>query len=337
MRVARGDGVGIEVCDGFLRAVRLRHDAPGRVALATEIAFSPTDDGAALDCFILLRAELGEPGEPTRLATFPPNCTIQRLDVTGRSGPELNEIRATLDRRNDITSTLVIDDGPRRRLLLIRWDEVAMRRLEDLAERAGFVDVTIEPSPLALARAVPPTTTYVRRLVDRGDAHHAVVANGYPVAAGPTSAPGRSHPDTDASDVDVPLAWFDDLLSDAELAETLTRVSGSADARAVFVGQDLAATTVALQVAGDPYPTFPAHDLRAPQRQSVALGAALGAAGLAGAVRPVDMNLRTPTEVDAFDRPWAIERVSDLPEPASTAPGGPISRLSRRLRPRGRD
>lgn len=336
MNVMRGDGVGLEVSDSFIRGVRLRHDVPGRVAAATELPFVSYEDGPALDAMTLLRAELGDPVEPTRLATFPPTARLQRVDVTGRSGPELNQIRSTLNRRRGVNSTLVMDDGPRRWLLTIEWDEVAIRRLEDLAERAGFVDVTIEPSPLALARVVPASTTYVRRLVDQGDAHHAVLAHGYPVAAAGTSATGRPPPDTDTSDVDIPLAWFDDLLAGSDLSETLSRVSSSADARTAFLGTDPSRDLVMLDLAGDRYPSFPAHDLRSPQRQAVALGAATGAAGLAGKVRPVDMNVQVVADAPQFDRPWAIERLSDLPTPTHETTIGPFKKMTRRLRPRHR-
>ena len=335
MSVTRGDGVGIEVSDSFVRAVRLRHDVPGRVASTAELSFVSYDDGAALDSFVLLRAELGEPVEPTRLATFPSSSSLQRVDVTGRSGPELNEIRATLDRRHGINSTLVMDDGPRRWLLVIRWDASAIRRLEDLAERAGFVDVTVEPSPLALARVVPTATTYARRLVAQSDAHHIVMSNSLPVAAGAMIATGRPFPDIDTSDVDVPLAWFDDLLTEVQLSDLLTRVSTSADARAALVeGAPDVTSTVSLGVAGEAYPAFPVHDLRAPQRQGVALGAAAGAAGLAGALRPVDMNVPTIGEAQQFDRPWAVERLSDLPDVPVVVPTGTLKKMTKRLRPR---
>jgi hypothetical protein len=334
MNVTRGDGVGIEVSDTFVRAVRLRHDVPGRVAATAELPFVSYDDNAALDSFVLLRAELGDPTEPTRLATFPPASSLQRIDVTGRSGPELNGIRARLDRRHGINSTLVMDEGPRRWLLVIRWAATAIRRLEDLAERAGFIDVTVEPSPLALARVVPSSITYVRRLVAHADAHHAVISNGLPVAAGGMIATGRPAPDIDVSGVDVPLAWFDDLLSEADVSDALTRVSSSADARASLIESNESIDSLSLSVAGDAYPAHPVHDLRAPERQGVALGAAAGAAGLAGTVRPVDMNVPTLSEGQQFDRPWAIERMSDLPEVAPGVPGGTLKRMTRRIRPK---
>ena len=41
-----------------------------------------------------------------------------------------------------------------------------------------------------------------------------------------------------------------------------------------------------------------------------ALGAAVGAAGLAGRLRPVDMLLPPTPVIEESERPWAIERVS---------------------------
>lgn len=333
MNIARGDGVGIEVSDSFVRAVRLRHDITGRVAAMAELPFVSYDDGAALDSFVLLRAELGDPAEPTKIAMFPPSATLQRVDVTGRSGPELNETRAALDRRRGINSTLVIDDGPRRWLLLIRWDAFAVRRLEDLAERAGFVDVTVEPSPLALGRVLPSSTTYTRRLVGNSDSHHAVLSNGVPVAASGTSVTGRTHPDVDVSDAEIPLVWFEDLLGESELSDLLARSSRSADARAAMLDED-ADDKVSLAIVGEAYPAFPVHDIRAPERQAVALGAAIGASGLAGSLRSVDITIPAGSETQQFDRPWAIERLPELPDAPSPPTIGTVKKMTSRLRPR---
>ncbi len=334
--VTRGDGVGIEIADSVVRGVRLRHDLEGRLSAAAEYPVNLADDNATLDALVLLRAELGEPDEPTRIATFPGDAMMQRVDITGRSGPELNELRSRLDRRHGINSTVVADDGPRRWLLLIRWDAHAVRRLEDLAERAGFVDVTVEPTPMSLARVTGHDATYVRRLIAQNDAHHAVVSHRLPVAALSTVATGRPQPDVDISTADVPLAYFDDFLTDAALAEAMDR----ADERAQM--KDDADDTVrgagppVLDVVGVPYPVYPEHDLRAAQRQAAALGAAVGAAGLAGPLRPVDMIISSIAVDDQFDRPWAIEEMSTLPELQPESPTGGIKRATRRLRPRRR-
>lgn len=335
--VTRGDGVGIEITDTVLRGVRLRHDVEGRLSAAAEYPVNLADDNATLDALVLLRAELGEPDEPARIATFPSDAMMQRVDITGRSGPELNELRSRLDRRHGINSTVVADDGPRRWLLLIRWDAHAVRRLEDLAERAGFVDVTIEPTPMSLARVTGHDATYVRRLVAQNDAHHAVVSHRLPVAALSTVATGRPHPDVDISTVDVPLAYFDDFMTDAALAEVVDRV----DERARIKDEadetgDASTRPPVLDLVGVPYPIYPEHDLRSAQRVAVALGAAVGAAGLAGPLRPVDMIISGIAVDDQFDRPWAIEEMSTLPDLGPEAPTSGIKRVTRRFRSRRR-
>ena len=88
-------------------------------------------------------------------------------------------------------------------------------------------------------------------------------------------------------------------------------------------------------LADVPYPPFPAHDLRAPQRQAVALGAAAGAAGLAGRLRPVDVLAPTGAQrAPDTRRPWAIERVVELPprvrvqSPAVVAPVRPVGSVA---------
>jgi hypothetical protein len=334
--VTRGDGVGIEIADTIVRGVRLRHDVEGRLTAAAEYPINLADDNATLDALVLLRAELGEPDEPARIATFPGDAMMQRVDITGRSGPELNELRARLDRRHDIDSTVVADDGPRRWLLLIRWDAHAVRRLEALAERAGFVDVTVEPTPMSIARVTGRDATYVRRLVAQNDAHHAVVSHRLPVAAVPTVQAGRPQPDVDISTVDIPRAYFDDFMTDIALSEIMDRVDERArttngtDKTVSVAGQPV------LDLVGVPYPVYPEHDLRAAQRQVAALGAAVGAAGLAGPLRPVDMIISGIAVDDQFDRPWAIEEMSTLPDVHSNSPTGGITRVTRRLRRRRR-
>jgi hypothetical protein len=325
--VNRGDGVGIEVGSAIIRGVRLRHDVPGRMSTAVELPFRLADDDAALDALVVLRAELGEPHEPTRIAMFPANAMMQRIDITGRSGPEMNELRSRLDRRHGITSTVVADDGPRRWLLVIRWDANAARRLEDLAEHAGFVDVTVEPSPLALARVCGPDDTYARRLVAQSDSHHFVMSNRLPVAALAVPTTGRSHPDVDIAELDIQYGRYDDFMTDAALGEVLDRVNELA-------GPAASEAPIHLEIVGESYPLFPAHDSRSAQRQAVALGAAVGAAGLAGPLRPVDVIASAADSTDEqFDRPWAIEAVTKLPDldPERTTPT--LKRLGRILRP----
>lgn len=335
--VTRGDGVGIEIADSVVRGVRLRHDVNGRLSAAAEFPIHLENDNSTLDALVLLRAELGDPDEPARVATFPDGAMLQRIDITGQSGPHLNALRSKLDRLQGISSTVVIEDGPRRWLLLIRWDAAAVRRIEDLAERAGFIDVTIEPSPLALARVAGSGTSFVRRLVAQGDAHRMVVRNRLPVAAIGTSAPGRAHPDVDVSSVDVAMAYFDDFLTDLALGEVIDRIDERAATQTASTNAgDRGASPLALELVDVPYPPFPAHDQRSPQRQAVALGAAVGAAGLAGPLRPVDMIISSVAVDDQFDRPWAIEELSSLPDHEPDAASGGVTRLKRRFRSRKR-
>ena len=324
----RGDGVGLEVTDSVVRGIRLAGDIDGRIAAAAELSIRLHDDDAAVDALVRLRAELGTPVSPTRLATFPRNAMIQRIDITGRSGPDLNAVRSKLHRLNDIDSTVVVDDGPRRWLLLIRWDAPAMRRLEDLAERAGFVDVTVEPSPLATARITGADARHITRLVAPGDAHHAIVSNRLPVCALTIDATGTAAPDLFISHVDVTLALFDDFIDDARLAETMGRVRERADAERLRDQQP--AEDLELDLVGIPYPPFPDSDQRSPRRQAVALGAAVGAAGLAGPMRPVDMVTTGMSVDDRFDRPWAIETIPGSAPSIGQQPGKNSSRRRRR-------
>ena len=104
MSISRGDGVGVELTSGVVRGVRLRHDVPDRVSHATELPISFDDERQALDTMVLLWAELGEPIEPTRVAIFPTGSTLQRIDVTGKSGPDLAALRSALLRRAGVTS-----------------------------------------------------------------------------------------------------------------------------------------------------------------------------------------------------------------------------------------
>ena len=69
--VTRGDGVGIEISDSIIRAVRLRHDLEGRLAAAAEFPVNLSDDNSTLDALVLLRAELGDPDEPARARDIP--------------------------------------------------------------------------------------------------------------------------------------------------------------------------------------------------------------------------------------------------------------------------
>lgn len=320
---ARGDGIGIEVTRNVLRGVRLGSSAPGRLAAAAEVPIATAgDDRSTVDALLRLRAELGATPAPTRLALFPPGSILTRVDATGLTGSELNVLRSELATSRAASSSVLVDDGPRRWLVGVTWDDGEVRRMEDLTERAGFVDVAVDPSPLALARVLGDHVAIARR--DAGpDESFAVVRSAAVVAAAGLDAIGRASPALGCGAIPVSDHWFDELAEAVELVAEITRLLD-------------AATPVpcALELAGVPYPNHPPHDLRGPQRQCVALGAALGAAGLAGRLRPVDILLPAASTADDAERPWAIERVSNLPSDGQAASIGPLKRFVARLLPR---
>lgn len=325
---SRHRGVGIEVAASTIRGVCVAGERGLDVVSAAEFPFALHDhDSVVLERLVRLRAELGSPTDPVRLAWFPPGSVLQRIDVTGRSGPELNDHRRRLELDHDITSTLLLDDGPRRWLYTIRWDGPDARRLEDLAERAGFVDVAIEPSPISLARVVASGVTFARRLAAQEDAFEVAIAGGTVVAAASADVRGRIAPVLDTAAPPFPVERFDGLLDDAVLVTEIA---------ALGAGTHGEAEADDLVVVGRSHPAYPDSDVRASARIAVALGAAVAACGASGVQRPVDIMIHAPST--GALRPWAIERLSDLPDEPGDGESGGLRRLSARLiaRPRRR-
>jgi hypothetical protein len=327
-RAQRGDGVGIEYTQAVLRGVRLDHDEPDRVHSIADVPIhTPGEQHSTVDAFVRLRAELGNPVAPTRVGTFPPGASLQRIDATALTGPELNRRRADVEDTFGITSTMLIDDGPRRWLLTLDWDVDAIRTLEQFAERAGFVDVAIEPSPVAISRVLPGATTWIRRAATDGESFRLVLQSGVPVAAITDDTIGRVHPDVVLRSAPISTGLFDGQSEAGDLAALVQRISEgvstdeSGSAELVFGGQ--------------PYPPYPQHDIRSAERQCVALGAAVGAAGLAGRARPVDVLMPASTGGDT-ERPWAIESLSGLSDAPATTTMGAVKRATARVRPRRR-
>ncbi len=322
----RGDGVGIEYTRTVLRGVRFDRDEPDRVHAIAELPIrAPGDELSTVDAFVRLRAELGNPEAPTRIGVFPPGASLQRIDTTGSTGPELNRLRAELEERFGVTSTMLADEGPRRWLITLVWDTDALRTIERLAERAGFTDVAIEPSPVAICRVASAATTWLRRDATDGEAFRLVARAGVPVAAITDDTIGRPHPNLDTRHAPVSFGLFDTHHDAGDLAVLVQRVDDHVAMRDDPHGD--------LVVGGREYPPYPIHDIRSAQRQCVALGAALGAAGLAGRARPVDVSV-VAVPADEADRPWAIERLTDLAPPPSSATAGAIRRAGARVVPR---
>ncbi|MEO1056824.1 MAG: hypothetical protein AAFY28_07910 [Actinomycetota bacterium] len=302
----RGSGIGLELTATVVRGVRF---VDGELTGAAEVAIgAPSDDRALVDALVFTRAELDDDGAPTRLATFAQGATLQRRDVTGLTGVELNTVRHGFAEHDDIGSTLLLDDGPRRWLMVIGWADRRVRHLEQLAELAGFVDVTVEPSPVALARTSPPDITRTTRVAAPGDTFAMVQLSGVPVAAASVSGTGITAPDLGQRRDDVSSTWFDELVEPPLLAAELTDL-----------GVAEAGGPVALRVGDGAYPDYPDADLRSARRQCVALGAAIGAAGLRGPLRPVD-TVEDAQHADAagqLRRPWAVERVPESTDPTT--------------------
>lgn len=319
----RGHGVGIEVSGHVLRGVRLvvGPDDPVHVTAETPVR-STSDDRSLLDALIRLRADLEHPAATTRIATFPLDAVLRRIDVTGATATELIHERNRLDAAEGVSSTVLLDDGPRRWLLAIRWNSADIRRLEELAERAGFFDVAVDPSPVALARVLGPDVHRARRTGPDGS-FDLVLSGGITVAAA-AHAPHGDLPRLALGDASFPEGWFDELTEPADLVPEIRSIVDG-------VGHD--ATIV---VGGRIAPPYPAHDLRSPARMCVALGAAVGAAGLAGRLRPVDVIDTISAPLDTSGHPWAIERMSDLPtlQPPRIGPVKRVlaSTMSRRRR-----
>ena len=161
-------------------------------------------------------------------------------------------------------------------------------------ERAGFIDVAIDPSPVALARALPSGTTFARRDAALDEAFD-VVIDGIPIAACSIETIGRQPPGLSISSTDVSTTVFDELVDPVAIVAEIERAfdqhsierrMGAAAHRPV---DGTTRRTGRRPVQPETYPPFPEPDIRAPTRQCVALGAALGAAGLAGRIRPIDI------------------------------------------------
>ena len=322
----RGDGIGIEVTPGVLRGVRLDATEPGRLVAAAEVAVANRfDDRALVNALVRLRAELGDARVPTRVAMFPPGSTLSRVDATGLTGVDLNALRSDLAATRRASSSVLLDDGPRRWLVGVCWDDTEIRRIEELTERAGFIDVAVDPSPLALARVVGGEITHVRRDAGTDQSFGVLTSQGVAVAASALESVGRTTPGLACSNATMSVGWFDDIDEPQELVAQVHQLL-----------EDAPPVECGLTLAGVAYPDFPPPDLRAPQRQCVALGAAVGAAGLAGRLRPVDMLLPVASTANELERPWAIERVSNLPSPQQPVMIGPAKRFVARLLPRRR-
>ena len=218
----RGDGIGLEVTSATVRGVRL---AGGTLTAAVEIGIgAPSTDRSLVDALVIAHAELDAGHEPTRLATFSPGATLQRRDVTGLTGVELNTVRHGLSEQDGIGSTMIVDDGPRRWLMVIGWDDARVRHLEQLGELAGFADVAVEPSPMAMTRTAPADVTRSMRVAAPAEAFAVVHGGDGPIAAASVDGVGITAPELAQRRDVVSPTWFDELLEPPLLAAELTHL-----------------------------------------------------------------------------------------------------------------
>ncbi len=332
-RTPRGAGVGLEVTATVVRGVRLvdpdeltgEHGGPARVAAAAEAPITRTaDDDATLDALVRVLAQLEGAGTATRIAWFPTGSTMQRIDATGLTGTELNALRHHLVDHHGIDSTMLVELGARRWMLALRWDHRAAGRLEVLAERAGFVDPSVEPGPVALGRCLPAATPVARRDAAADQSWAAIYDTGTPIAATAVPAASRQFPGLALAGSVVGLHRLDEVLTAPALGEGADDLTPSAM-------RDFPSES-ALRVVGESYPPYPGHDLRSASRLAVSLGAAIGASGLAGPARPVDVLSPVTVGDQRVMRPWAIERIAEAPVLRRPTQRRPRSRWARRLR-----
>ncbi len=309
--ITRGDGVGIEVCGRAIRGVMLRARVATRLSVVKEVAGHVDGPERMLEAMTRLRAELGPTDAPTRIAWFAGGSALQRIDASDLDGRQLDELRQRLAREHGINSTLLHDADGARWMVTVRWRTDQAWELQELAESAGFVDVEVEPAPIALRRVLPRTTTAAVRVNDADESWVVVVDGDAPIAA--------AHLEL-ADDGRLPDGRLPRLTATSGRCATdgltdLLGVDAVADAVAAAVGRDIdlgRGTVPELRLPDQPYPHFPHHDFRSAERCAVALGAAVGAAGLAGRARPVDVVGRRPERISDLPRPWAIEEVRDV-------------------------
>ena len=295
----RGDGVGIEVLPGEIRAVRLQQDVPGRVAA---IAVEPCDtrSDAAVDLALrALHQRVAADGLPTRIALWPAGSQIQSIDITGWEPIFLRAHRSMLD---DVAATVELAVGPRRWLSHVRWDSGSALRINRLATDVGFAVQAVDPSPLAIARVVDPTQVALHVARDQSNPWCAIVLERVVLVA--IAAPDSRYR-RDAGDLAV-------VANTSNVEEVRSRLS-SAIRLPTIVGDlrlDPSARRLPLTLGIEPYPDFAPSDPAHGPTIAVALGAAFAAAGLAGRVQTMvpTNSQRGLSEAEAV---WVIEPLAD--------------------------
>jgi len=344
-----GIGIGIEIGASVVRALRIDLERP-EALVAAEYPLANSDERTLRDAIVRVSgvvAPATDPAAPARIAVAPPSMLIQAVDVTGSSRHELLAVADQALRRRAADSMTVVDDGVRRRLVLVRWRHAAPDHLAAVARHAGLENVSVEPAPLSTARVVgtddgADERVVLRRVVESGVSWLALLDRGLPVAAASVTtdldapgllsrpAPRREDDPEELLGGDHLLRW---LLDAAHARGDDTPVDGIRRNDSPSATGDATEQPGAteLHVLGRRVPGYPGHDLRASERIAVALGAAVGAAGATERQRRLEplVSLQPGAEgALAVRRPWAVERV----ERGTPPPAGRARLLTRRAR-----
>lgn len=307
MRGVRGNGAGIEIGAGGVRAVRLAADAPGRVVAAVDERIFRPDVQGMVDALVRAATRLSlTPDDDVTIAWFGPDDRITGCDVTGRS---MAELAAQPPRAGaEGADRWVVDAGPRRWQLDLHTAADNGARIRVAATRAGLPHARFEPAPLALARLASSLPRLVWRVDRTGVTWCALCVDGIPVLAGAAPAPRKL--DLGVVDSLVPEDEHRSFMAllehePAKAAQQLPELGRRGASRHRSVPD--------LTLLGDPYPDYPDDDVRSLSRQCVALGAALAAAGLGGRVRTLRQSV--PIRPETARRPWLVERIQEPADP----------------------
>jgi hypothetical protein len=290
---ARGDGIGIEVTATYLRAVlvsggRHRHDC--------EAALPPhgSPEARLLEALIRLHETLDRSSDvPVRIACFPASSSLCATAL-GSDAASAHSSPSPRSARDD--SALTVMAGSREWRLDLCWRGDAAALLSDLARRAGFRRVSVEPAPVSLGR-VGPAGPYLAERTGGGAGWTALVDDGVPLLAC-------------AADDDRADSAADGLVlrsSDVGTASPVVPPLGNAPSHEeVQAALDVMLDEARVTTTG-PIPVL--ADVALTAGHVVALGAAVGAARLAGRNR-VAVTAVTTGDAVGGDLPWAVERLA---------------------------
>ncbi|MEM1333011.1 MAG: hypothetical protein AAGG08_06080 [Actinomycetota bacterium] len=301
----RAEAIGVEVTNDTVRAVRIHPDAPDGVVAADELSVENLEDDALDDVFLRLQRSLSSTTAPVRVAWFAPGNVLHTIDVTGANADDLRRLRRRYEHDVGITTTILLDHLAHRWLLAVDWNDSTVGRIRRAAIGAGFTSVEVEPAPISVARLVLDGHVVIRRGATAALSWSVVSRDGVPIAAATTSPGAHEAPSIDPHTAARRIIPLDRLAAPNQVA---------AFVRAADEAPDRAHTSepVALRYDDATLPEFPGHDVRAPARLAVALGAAMGPGGVGGDLRTVEVVAPTSASSPTTRRPWTVEATAPI-------------------------